>query len=371
MKHTLLAVLLCAIGVTSIAQTNVLTPSPIGVVLTVGQWLYKDQKKVYTIEVQSSGSTFVAAKSEGFRIAVEQAVGTVVTAESKARNGAVIRNEIISYSSGFVEKYEILEREEINNKIQLKMRVLVSHSAIADRLLNKAEIQGRLDGPQIAAFAETALEERQTGDQLLKSVVADYPYRAFVVELKSNKIRLVDRTIVMQASYKLRWSYKYLTSLAEALSATAQDPRAGFCDKHGDDYGCRSRSYVRVVSGRPPADSGKWFGWNGTYGYNDNYKYNILSTMVTALRPAVQLTIRDDEDRIQYRRCNYHPELDHQSGNIMPTRYFAEFTQYPPYNASLNGDLVVRFEENINFGSGNLENLFKVELKVVRQSDCS
>ena len=50
MRHLLMAVL-CAVSVTAQAQispavTAALVPSPLGIVLTVGQWLMQDRRQV-------------------------------------------------------------------------------------------------------------------------------------------------------------------------------------------------------------------------------------------------------------------------------------------------------------------------------------
>jgi hypothetical protein len=51
--------------------------------------------------------------------------------------------------------------------------------------------------------------------------------------------------------------------------------------------------------------------------------------------------------------------------------YFAEF-QNSPVRAVINGDLVIRAQESINIGSDTrlLENMYRVDVQVVRQGDC-
>ena len=354
------------------SSASFFVPGPISIVLQVGRWLTQDSKRVYSIEVESSGATFDAAKNEGFRLAVEQAVGSLVTAEAQVRNGAAVRQETIAYSSGYVDRFEIQDRLEARGRVTVRMRVWVSHSAIADRLLYQSQTSTGIDGSRAATAAATVLQERQTGDRLAGAVLADFPQRAFDVAADSVRVSLDrNRDVRLEVPYRIRWNYTYLTSLAETLGATAQQSGAGFCDRHPQDRGCVSASYVRVISGSPPAGSGRWRGWNETYGYQDSVRVDQIRQAVASALPRVMITVLDDSGRVLYRQCRQHPELDHDIGTRAPNMYFAEF-HWSPVRAVINGDLVIRAQESINIGSdtGLLENMYRVDLQVVRRSQC-
>ena len=47
-----------------------------------------------------------------FSEAIEQTVGVLVDAETVVKNDQLIRDEILTYSRGYVEKYEIVRRWE-------------------------------------------------------------------------------------------------------------------------------------------------------------------------------------------------------------------------------------------------------------------
>jgi len=81
--------------------------------------------------------------------------------------------------------------------------------------------------------------------------------------------------------------------------------------------------------------------------------------------------VLDNDGRSLYSQCYSHPELDHVITTQTPDRYFAEFAQFPA-RATINGDLVLRAEKSMNIvaNPGFLENMYRVELQVVRQSQC-
>jgi UDP-N-acetylmuramoylalanine-D-glutamate ligase len=110
----LVATLLVALSFNALAApsaVSLLTPSPLGIVIAVKTYL-KDQKKVYYIRVESQAQDFEKAKKQAFRLASEQVAGTVVLSESELRNSKLTRDEIITYSSGLIDEYKIVDRFE-------------------------------------------------------------------------------------------------------------------------------------------------------------------------------------------------------------------------------------------------------------------
>jgi hypothetical protein len=110
-------------------------PSPLGIVLTVGKWIYdaSTRKQVYYIEVAGQGSNPTEARDNGFRLAVEQAIGSLISSETEVQNGRIVRDEIISYASGFVDRFEIIETRTTGTGTLVFMRVWVKRSDLSDR----------------------------------------------------------------------------------------------------------------------------------------------------------------------------------------------------------------------------------------------
>jgi hypothetical protein len=119
-----------------------LAPSPLAIILTVGQWLIKDSQKAYYVQVESTAATAAQARAEGFKLAVSQAVGTLVVTESEVKNQQLVRNEIIQYSSGYIQDFKILSETQVGSMTRIIMDVWVTESKIADRLLNLSKADG-------------------------------------------------------------------------------------------------------------------------------------------------------------------------------------------------------------------------------------
>lgn len=176
------------------------------------------------VDVVSEGSTEEQARARGFRTAVEQAVGTVIATQSVSQNQRLIQDEIIAYSSGFVDRYEIQQRTQLPDRVRLQMRVWVAEIKLAHRLLGNSQHSQSVDGTRLGAQISTIIQQRHTGDQLLIAVLRDFPDRSFVVEATAGRVNFEpNRTAVIEVPVKIQWDRRWLDSLTDTLQRT-QDP---------------------------------------------------------------------------------------------------------------------------------------------------
>ena len=186
----------------------------LGVLLTGFKLFNADRTETYYAKVQSQGADFEAAKTRAFRLAVEEAAGTVVLSETELRDQRIRRDEIVTYSSGFVDRYTVLSRQDLGNSVEIVIEVWVAHSSIANRLLAKNADEKSIDGARLATQHQTILDERTRGDRLLQTVLNDHPRRSMSVRFRPPSISMnYNREIEVVVSWELHWSYQYLTSL--------------------------------------------------------------------------------------------------------------------------------------------------------------
>lgn len=351
------------------AQVSALLPSPAGIVLTAGVWLLGDSnKKVYQVDVECRANSFEEARVECFRLAVENAVGSLVASETEVQRQRITRDEIINYSSGYVDRYVVLERQE-SPYHKVKMRVWVFRSGIADRLSVRSETAGGIDGQRADAQVSTILHERAQGDRLVASVIKDFPHKSFDIEVGSPTVSLnYNRTVQLRVPYTLRWNYTYLSSLAEALEATAQERKADRCYADSS-WGCNQASYIKIISGSPSSGSGRWFGWHTTLGFGDTNKLQMIADRFVRSEPLVKLVIRDDANNVVHSSCHRATELDHNIGGQMPNRFYVNFGHN---TASINGDLRLKYIAEVNLGpqASQIRDFTRMELSVVLGTNC-
>jgi hypothetical protein len=354
----ILAALVIVAGATAYAQVPIsvataIIPSPVGIALTVGKWIYDSaiKEQVYYIEVAGEGRTAEEARTVAFRIAVEQAVGSIMSSETEVRNGRVVRDEIINYASGYIDRYEITNQTGSSVGVRIAMRVWVRKSVLSNRLLNRSERSGEVDGHRASIQLATLNQERVAGDRLVQTVLNDFPKRSFDIELKNTELKYSNtRQGVLEVPFKLSWNKDYLSSLWTALNATGQKS---------------SRPYATIV-----VSSGGWskgFGGNATY--DDVGKlHQVVGTMV-ASRPAVLITIRSTSNSILHRQCYRWPELDHYDGYVVRPGRFVTISPYGN-NATINGGFKLDAVAQIPANPELLANASQINVDIVPGAQC-
>jgi hypothetical protein len=325
-------------------------PSPLGIVLTVGKWIYDSstKKQVYYIEVAGQGSNPTEARDNGFRLAVEQAIGSLISSETEVQNGRIVRDEIISYASGFVDRFEITETRATGTGTLVFMRVWVKRSDLSDRLLNRSEKSGEVDGARASVQLQTLNQERATGDRLLQQVLNDFPRRAFDIEMKPTDINRQNRSAVVELNFQLGWNQDYLRSLWTALEATSQS---------------RGRAVSTISVG-----SGGWFrGFGGQAQFDDHHKWALLVDKMVGSRPAVLVTMRGAHRNVLFSSCYLYQELDHMPDYVVNEN---RFVRYGQNFAQVMGGYRLQGRIQIPINPAVLGQIATVDMDIVARNSC-
>jgi hypothetical protein len=197
-------------------------PGPVTLILKVGEWATdRNEDPVYYIQVEASGNDQIHARNTAFKLAVDQAVGSVISSESFVKNDSV-NHELYNYSSGYVHNYKILSTSRRGNQTRVKVDVWVKPSAIADRVVHKTQKTNKLPGRTFEASLSTLQTENINGDQLLQSVLQDYPKRGFDMQFTESYLSN-SRKPTLKLSWNLSWNQTYLQSLNEVLKTTGKE----------------------------------------------------------------------------------------------------------------------------------------------------
>lgn len=214
------------LAIALLAWSSLVNGQALTVLLTGFKLFNSDQTETYYAKVQARGSNFQEAKTRAFRLAVEQAAGTVVLSETELLNNRIRRDEIVTYSSGFVDRYNVLSRQDSNTGVEIIVEVWVAHSVIANRLLAKNADEKSIDGARLATQHQTIVDERTRGDRLLQTVLNDHPRRSMAVRLQAPEIAMNHtRDLTVAVHWQIHWSEVYLQSLQE----TIKQFRVGIC----------------------------------------------------------------------------------------------------------------------------------------------
>lgn len=290
-------------GPVSASPPSWLVPSPLSVVLTVGSWIMKDRTEVFYVQVQAHGQDETDAREQAFRLAVNQAVGSLLLSHTQVSNGEVIRRDITNYSAGHIHDFRILDRSYRDGGVVIQADVWVRKSQIADRLLNESRAAGQVEGGRIAAQIDSFQAERQGADQVLTTVLADYPQRAYDITVGNTRVSVHNRVTYLEVPVSIRWNRQFVASLSEAVRTVNPNPQ---CAKWLSD--CRHIRTI-VTIGREQA----WF--------DDDKTYWIFQRALVVPRPQVLLELQDSLGHTVKRVCFQVPQIDH---SVYVPWYFAD-----------------------------------------------
>jgi hypothetical protein len=371
-----------ALAISSNAQSplTLLAPHPLTIALTVGQWLVKDSQKAYYVQVESTAATPAQARAEGFKLAVSQAVGTLVVAESEVKNQQLVRSEIIQYSSGYIQDFKILSETQIGSMTRVVMDVWVTESKIADRLLNVSKADGAVDGEKSAAQYQNNLNQLQSGDKLLGLVLKDFPSKAFDITVGKSVVSMPARSAQIQIPITIAWNKEYISSLTEVLEKVRQG-------QTGNYY--RGPNWAAVIRYKNKTD---WF--MSIASFRDRMKLELIEANLISSQPLIKLTIKDEVGRPLFNQCFRYAGLSgaylgepalmigyarDRYGNVGGQFFsyggeFGERSNLHPADLSIYGDfkdnlsLVVELPHQIAIE--RLGDMSKTEIVVVNKNEC-
>ena len=316
--------LILVLALSAQAQTpSMSTASVVLSVIRIAINLGSGKQDYVQVDVVSEGATVEQARLEGFRTAVNQAVGSVVATQTQTQNQRLVRDEIINYSSGFVDRFEILEQQDVGNRIRLKMRVWVAESRLAHRLLAQSYDSQQVPGGRIGAQVETLLEERQQGDRLIEAVMRDYPHRAFDVRVGKSSVKFDEyRQASIVTDVTIRWDIKFVDAVRDTLRRT-------------NDLAKRAWVYQQAV-GR---------------------------------EPTIQLAAVDSHGNVLYKECRAFTISPDNTGFHRPTRYLLLWHNNSVFfdtGYRVGGDLSLNFGQNTQ----QLRQVDRIQVKILSQKDC-
>lgn len=304
------------------------------------------------------GKTFEQAKDSAFRAAVEEAVGAAVVAERRTTNNELVLKSILSHSSGYVDRYEIVSNTETNGKFTVQMRVYIKPSMVHDYVLYTAKDQSGINGDRADATINSYTEERNRGDAFTEGVLRDYPEKAYVIKQENFEVKIThDRDFFIHIPYTISLSDKYLMALSDSLAKIQDKKCSAFCGdvpsfevvyKKPNDYIVTRDKYYFNDTKRPEKVFTALSKWAGDYDYYAIYKIRL--------------------------------DLLDQSGNLL-TRYCVD-SQRPPMQGGPNATAygisggTWNYSENIVLPlkgklKEKLKNISSVEMHVVKPEACT
>jgi hypothetical protein len=217
--------------------------------------------------VSGNGNTELQATESALRSAVEQSRSVVLT-ESQVSKNNLVRNDIISYSSAYVEKYQVVSSKNQNQQWTVIADVWVKDNTIADRVIGRFSSDAVIDGKSLTGQADRLLTSKERtanqGLQLLNTVLADYPTRALTLTVLNSQLQVQGASAVFVIKYDLQWSNNFLAALRETLGIVQHSFVNNNC----------ANCYVKITK--------NWLGFTGsTYDFVDREPIDAVRTSLS------------------------------------------------------------------------------------------
>jgi hypothetical protein len=335
----------------SYSQTPKDILSIISRIITIGQWVDKKiannkSIKVYYIKIETTAPSFDQAKDAGFKLAIQEALGTFVLNEEVIQFKELIRQDLILYSAGYVQDFKILEEKRNQTSVTLLMDVWVSESKIASRLLNTSTTDGAIDGKKISAQLSTIKKDREDGDKLLQLVLNDFPEKSFELTLGKPTFQIVAKRARVEVPFQMRWSEKYLDALKEVFTLVREgnDSRVVWVSRSEKSH------WGSIIN----INSGKFSNFYASF-----YSSKILQVISEYFGSdyVIKLSIRDDFDNEIASSC-----FDFQDHSTNYEKFYNKFYAYNSDVADFQIFSSYVLDKNLSFllSANNLENTSKI-----------
>jgi hypothetical protein len=311
------------------------------------QWMNRDNRKVLYVEVTAEGADLEHARQSAYRMAVERAVGVIISSETVVRDQRISRDEIITYASGFVHDFRLVDQIQRGDRTWVKMQVWVSHSTLMNRLLNQSRDSGVIEGGRISEQIDSFRHSRESGDRLLTTVLNDYPGQAFDLRMGNTRV-IVDsnRATFLQVPFVMGWNKDYISSLQEAVRTINQRTDCG-----GWFSVCNNLQSTISVGGV-------------TAYFDDAVSYDLMHKHTLISRPVLELTLFDSSNRAVFRDCWNLPELTQDQYTTRP------FVDLGGYRVVISPDRSISSNIFVPLDKLPVRSLDRAEIRPIRQNQC-
>ena len=289
------------------------------------------------------GNTYEEAKQNSFREAIQYSMGVAISSERETYNNQILRDEILAYSSAYVDEYKIIEQTQLNGKVRLVVDVKLSSLRLSDRILSKGKDSKQFDGAKHHTQYSSFTENKQNGDKLVDSILNDYPYRAYDIKQEKYVIKMDNRrNLSITIPYELSWNKNYLNSLSDALKLVEDNDGSWF---NKPPHRVRVRATI--------------------YYFNDVIVlHKIIDTLGGDDEVRIKLELRAEPNlRYVHTEC-FTP--DSVNRRVLP---LYNIDWYTKKTAGLNGSLVENGQLTVRLPY-NMNNLSEVRLSIVSKKDC-
>lgn len=132
-------------------------------------------KEVQTVFAEGVGTTREEALKDAFRAAVRQVVGEVVDGETLVKNEDLVKDEVLTYSDGFIPKHKVTSEKHANGLFRVSILASVQRRSVIMKLKAAHITLKALDGQSLYGSLVTELDAEKDAAALVAKVLEGFP----------------------------------------------------------------------------------------------------------------------------------------------------------------------------------------------------
>lgn len=168
----------------------------------------EEPDKVEKIIVTGMGMDADKARQNAIRNAVEQVIGTYVSSDTMVKDSLRIKDEILSYSGGYVKESRVISTEKSDDGLfSVKLEALVVSTKLKRKIQTLNIAIKKVDGGSLFAEAFSKATATKSGGNQLSKIMSKYPQAAYHAEIGKPEILTVNNN-KNKASVKLNLNLK-------------------------------------------------------------------------------------------------------------------------------------------------------------------
>jgi len=190
-----------------------------------------EPEKVESVVVSGVGINADKARQNAIRNAVEQVIGTYVSSETLVKDNSLIKDQILSYSGGYVKESHILSTVKEDDLITVKLEALVVATKLKGKIRELNIAFKRVSGESLFGEAISKMDVQQSSSDLLKGVASKYPQSAYQFEVGKPELVSTDpdsKLAVIKIPVVAKLEQQFLDQLLGAVEHISEKKLVNF-----------------------------------------------------------------------------------------------------------------------------------------------
>lgn len=185
----------------------------------------EEPEKIEKIIVSGVGLDADKAKVNAIRNAVEQVIGSYVASDTLVNNSQLVKDEILSYSGGFVKDTRVVSQEKSTDGL---FTVQIEATVVSTKIKRKLESLNiatkKVEGESLFGESISRIKEQIGASELLGKTLGKYPQAAYKVEVGKPEIKSTDPNKNMAKiaiPLTIRWDNAFIAEIRDVASKVA------------------------------------------------------------------------------------------------------------------------------------------------------